>query len=72
MVEGYLFTCLGALQREFEYPRKGIEDILHFRKEKFSGDLSSMVPPLPIPNREVKRTSAYDTGFVLGQWVIAR
>jgi hypothetical protein len=30
-----------------------------------------MVPPLPIPNREVKRTSVYDTAFV-GQWIIAR
>ncbi len=30
--------------------------------ESFPGDWSVVVPPLPIPNREVKRDSADDSG----------
>jgi hypothetical protein len=37
----------------------------------FVGVLSEAEPPLPIPNREVKRFSAYDTQFSWGQWVDA-
>jgi hypothetical protein len=33
---------------------------------KICGDLCDLEPPLPIPNREVKRFSAYDTAVFCG------
>lgn len=42
-----------------------------FKIKDFPGVLSEVEPPFPIPNKEVKRLSAYDTEFYLGQWVNA-
>ena len=36
-----------------------------------SGDYSGGVTPVPIPNTEVKSSSAYGTRFILGELVVA-
>ena len=38
--------------------------IINIKSTRSSGDYSNRVPPLPIPNREVKHVSANGTAFV--------